>query len=89
MSDQFDAYHKWLGIPPKDQPPNHYRLLGLDKFESDREVIHAAARRTAAFIKSNGTGPHAELAAKLMEHGASPIRSCSIPPKHARRPTRG
>ena len=35
----FDPYHKWLGIPPKDQPPNHYRLLGLSLFESDPEVI--------------------------------------------------
>lgn len=27
MGVPFDPYHKWLGIPPKDQPPNHYRLL--------------------------------------------------------------
>lgn len=29
MPDRFDPYHQWLGIPPKDQPPNHYRLLGV------------------------------------------------------------
>ncbi len=23
----FDAYRKWLGIPPEEQPPHHYRLL--------------------------------------------------------------
>ena len=45
MSEQFDAYHKWLGIPPKDQPPHHYRLLGLDPFESDPAVIEKIARR--------------------------------------------
>jgi hypothetical protein len=33
-STQFDPYRKWLGIAPADQPPNHYRLLGLDLFES-------------------------------------------------------
>ncbi len=34
MSDpNFDPYHKWLGIPPDEQPANHYRLLGLELFE--------------------------------------------------------
>ncbi len=32
-----------LGSRPKDQPPNHYRLLGLEAFESDPEVIESAA----------------------------------------------
>ena len=45
MSDQFDPYHKWLGIAPKDQPPHHYRLLGIDAFEDDRDVIDSAANR--------------------------------------------
>ena len=31
--ENFDPYHKWLGISPKDQPPHHYRLLGIDLFE--------------------------------------------------------
>ena len=39
MAESFDPYRKWLGIPPKDQPPNHYRLLGIDLFEADAEVI--------------------------------------------------
>ena len=40
-----DPYYEWLGIPPKDQPPNHYRLLGLELFEENRSVIDAAANR--------------------------------------------
>jgi hypothetical protein len=32
MAEAFDAYYQWLGISPKDQPPNHYRLLGIDVF---------------------------------------------------------
>ena len=39
MTAPFDPYHKWLGISPKDQPPDHYRLLGIDRFESDLEVV--------------------------------------------------
>ena len=44
MPEKFDPYHKWLGIPPKDQPPNHYRLLGIELFESDADVIATAVR---------------------------------------------
>ena len=39
----FDPYYKWLGIPPDEQPPNHYRLLGVRDFEADAEVIENAA----------------------------------------------
>ncbi len=44
MSDVFDPYYKWLGIPPKDQPADHYRILGIEKLEIDPEVISLAAR---------------------------------------------
>jgi len=39
----FDPYHKWLGIPPDEQPPDHYRLLAVRRFEDDPDVIAAAA----------------------------------------------
>ena len=29
MADSYDAYHEWLGIAPREQPPNLYRLLGI------------------------------------------------------------
>ena len=29
VPDPFDPYYSWLAIPPEDQPPNHYQLLGL------------------------------------------------------------
>ena len=43
--EAIDRYHKWLGIPPHEQPANHYRLLGIALFESDADVIEAAAVR--------------------------------------------
>jgi hypothetical protein len=43
----FDAYHSWLGIPPEEQPPHFYRLLGLRPFETNVDVIAAAAGRLA------------------------------------------
>ena len=51
---EFDPYHKWLGIASKDQPPHHYRLLGIDLFESDLDVIEIASRQ--------GTGRHDSMA---------------------------
>lgn len=48
MSEHFDAYHRWLGIPPKHQPADWYRLLGLERFEADLEVIVDAAERQIA-----------------------------------------
>ena len=43
--DDYDVYHLWLGIPPEEQPPNHYRLLGVPAFEQNVEVIRNAADR--------------------------------------------
>jgi serine/threonine protein kinase len=43
MSDAFDPYLQWLGIPPEEQPPNYYRLLGVDLYESVPAVIERAA----------------------------------------------
>lgn len=36
LPENFDPYHKWLGIPPEEQPPHYYRLLGIKLFESGR-----------------------------------------------------
>lgn len=45
MSEKFDPYLKWLGIRNAQRPVNHYRILGLEPFESDPEVIESAASR--------------------------------------------
>src|SRR5262249_41197256 len=44
----FDPYRKWLDIQSKEQPPNHYRLLSVDLFENDLDVIEGAADWTMA-----------------------------------------
>ena len=76
----FDPYHKWLGIPPKDQPPNHYRLLGLQLFESDVEVIEAAANRQMAYVQQRAIGEHAAVSQKLLNE-LSAARVCLLNPK--------
>ena len=66
MSD-FNAYHKWLGIPPEEQPPNYYRLLGITLFEKDRAVIITALDQRQLFLQKKSVGPQGTLAEPLME----------------------
>src|SRR5688572_5188911 len=53
---EFDPYHIWLGIPRDEQPPDHYRLLGIRKFESNPDVIANAAEQRATHVRSMQTG---------------------------------
>ncbi|HEV3023679.1 MAG TPA: hypothetical protein VGX76_14490, partial [Pirellulales bacterium] len=71
MSDPFDAYHKWLGIRPKDQPPHHYRLLGIDLFENDPDVIEQAADRQMTHLQTFKTSQHSGLSQKLLNEVTS------------------
>lgn len=66
MSQSFDPYHTWLGIPANEQPPNHYRLLGLRLFEPDPDVIQNAMDQRMAHLKTLATGPHVALSQRLL-----------------------
>jgi hypothetical protein len=79
---KIDPYYEWLGIPPKHQPPDHYRLLGLELFENDRRVIATAADRQMSFIKSYQTGPPAteELSQCILNELAA-ARICLLNPE--------
>jgi uncharacterized protein (TIGR03067 family) len=73
----FDPYHKWLGIPPADQPPNHYRLLGLNLFESDPDVIDVATEQRVAYLRQCATGQHIAESQKLLNEVAA-ARLCLL-----------
>lgn len=62
----FDPYHKWLGISAKDQPANHYRLLGLDLFEADAEVIESAAMRQMSHVRSFAIGKYGDVSQSIL-----------------------
>ncbi len=79
MPEKFDPYHRWLGISPKDQPPNHYRLLGVDHFEPNPDVIEAAVDQRMAHLKRFNTGKHSALAEKLLNEVAA-ARICLLNP---------
>ena len=75
--EEFDPYRKWLGIPPKDQPPNHYRLLSLELFEDDPDAISNAADRQMAHLRTFQTGPHSSLSQRLLNE-CSAARLCLL-----------
>lgn len=77
MADTFDAYHKWLGIAPSQQPATHYRLLGIEAFESDADVIEAAANQRMSYLQDFTTGPHVATAQKILNEIAA-ARRCLL-----------
>lgn len=74
-TEDFDPYYKWLGIPPEEQPPHHYRLLGIRALEADADVIAHAADRQMAHVRTFQTGPHAEHSQRLLNE-ISAARLC-------------
>ncbi len=80
MPDAFDPYFKWLGIPKADQPPHAYRLLGIELFESDADVISNAADGRMAQIKSFQTGRFAAVSQKLLNEIAA-AKVCLLNPQ--------
>jgi hypothetical protein len=75
--ESFDPYRKWLGIPPRDQPPNYYRLLGIEIFESDPDVISNAADGRMGQIRTFQTGRHSEWSQRLLNEVAT-ARVCLL-----------
>jgi len=65
-----DPYYKWLGIPPDEQPPHYYRLLGVRIFESDPEVIESAANQRMEYLQSLSGGDHPAAAQQLLSEMA-------------------
>ena len=63
----FDAYFKWLGIPPDRQPPDHYRLLGIPRLVDDADVIETAADQRMMLLRTKAGGQHGTLAEQLMQ----------------------
>jgi serine/threonine protein kinase len=74
MSAPFDPYYKWLGIPPAEQPPHGYRLLGIRAFEDDPDVIETAADQRIRHLRTFQNGKQAALSQKLLNEVAQARR---------------
>ena len=77
MPGAFDPYHMWLGIPPEEQPPHHYRLLAIRAFEENPEVIQNAADQRMSHLRSFQAGQHGKLSQKLLNEVAA-ARLCLL-----------
>lgn len=80
MTQEFDPYHRWLGIPPEEQPASHYRLLGLVPLEDDVEVIRDAAERQIGHVRRYGLGKHSELSQRILNELAG-AKACLMDPE--------
>ena len=77
MPNDFDPYSEWLGIPPEEQPADHYRLLGIEQFESDTKLIKKAAEAKIEFLRTFQLGKRFSFSQKLMAEVAS-ARVCLL-----------
>jgi hypothetical protein len=64
-AQHFDPYHEWLGIPPHEQPPTYYRLLGISPFEQSQAAIQNAADRQMAHLRTLAIGPRGHVSQAL------------------------
>ena len=67
----FDPYHQWLGIRDPARPPNHYRLLGIELFEANPDVIITAADRQMAHLRTFQHGQDSDVSQQLLNEVAA------------------
>jgi hypothetical protein len=75
----FDPYEKWLGIPRSQQPPDYYCLLGLNRFEEDRDEIQRRAEQRLRQVNTYRRGPHVRICDELI-HKINVARTCLLNP---------
>lgn len=66
-----------MGIPPKEQPPDHYRLLGVQRFEPNPDVIANAADQRMAHLRTFQAGKHSADSQRLLNEVAA-ARLCLL-----------
>jgi hypothetical protein len=71
MAQEFDPYYTWLGIPPSERPADHYRLLGVPRFETNADVISNAADARMAFVRTFQTGPKGKYTQQILNELAA------------------
>ncbi len=76
-SEHFDPYYAWLGIPPHEQPPNYYRLLGIRAFEPNPDVIDNMSDQRTSHLETLRSGKHGKIAEQLLQKIAT-ARVCLL-----------
>ena len=83
MNDRsaFNPYLKWLGI--RSSSPDHYQLLGIERFEPEDDVIAAAADRQMAHVRKYQNGPQSAWSQQLLNELAA-AKICLLSPERRR-----
>jgi formylglycine-generating enzyme required for sulfatase activity len=80
MAEPFDPYHVWLGIPPGERPVSHYRLLAIEPFESNPEVIENAVDQRTMLLRTFQLAKYSGLSQKLLNEVAA-AKICLLRPE--------
>ena len=79
MATELDPYYEWLGIPPAEQPADHYRLLGVALFESNLNAISNASDARMGYVRTFQAGPRGKESQQLLNE-LSAARGCLLNP---------
>ena len=79
MAESFDPYYLWLGIPLAEQPPHHYRLLAVQVFEANLNVIEAAADQRMAHLRTYQASRYSDFSQRLLNEVAA-AKICLLNP---------
>jgi hypothetical protein len=82
VMDSFDPYRQWLGIA-EPQPVDHYRLLGVERFESDPQLLQARTLQRMTEVRKYQLGPQAEHALRLQQEISRAFDVLSHPQRKA------
>jgi len=80
-SQNFDPYHRWLGIRPEEQPVDHYRLIGVARYESDADVIENACDQRMSHVRTFQSGKFRDHSQQVLNH-LSTARGCLLNPEN-------
>ncbi|GEM_PF-6427428 len=83
MSQTFDPFQQWLGIPPKQRPIDFYTLLGLRIFENDSKLISQAADLRRAMVERFLSGSHPDEARRILKL-IEDAKACLLDPSRRR-----
>lgn len=77
---KFDPYQEWLNIAPAEQPVDYYRLLGLQTFETDAELIRDNADERMSNVRRYQNSVHSRSSQRILNELAA-ARSCLLDAK--------
>ncbi len=77
MPAEFDPYRELLGIATPNRPPDHYALLGLELFESDRQKIDNAATERMGRLQDMANSDLVDHSQRLLNE-LSAARRCLL-----------